>query len=179
MYRIHRAKSTAVSSLLFVGWADPWLGCARPEPRRIPTRLRAGFKRRRLAHAQITVRARESASERQATADDRGEFRLNDLPPRAYRLTVSAPGFAEAQADVQINPGANYVANVSDLPVSVADQHSGNVTAMCTNPACTATAPVTGLQQLAIPAGALGDFFGPGTTVGIPFAAQIGARVTF
>jgi hypothetical protein len=25
----------------------------------------------------------------------------------------------------------------------------------------------------------LGDFFGPGTTVGIPFAAQLGVRVTF
>jgi hypothetical protein len=25
----------------------------------------------------------------------------------------------------------------------------------------------------------LGDFFGPGTTVGIPFAAQVGVRVTF
>jgi Carboxypeptidase regulatory-like domain len=77
------------------------------------------------------------------------------------------------------NPGANYVANVADLPVPLANQQSGNVTAICTNPACTATTPVTSLQQLAIPAGALGDFFGPGTTVGIPFAAQIGARVTF
>jgi Carboxypeptidase regulatory-like domain/TonB dependent receptor len=77
------------------------------------------------------------------------------------------------------NPGANYVANVSDLPVPLADQLSGNVSAICTNPACTATAPVTSLKQLEIPAGALGDFFGPGTTVGIPFAAQIGARVTF
>jgi hypothetical protein len=25
----------------------------------------------------------------------------------------------------------------------------------------------------------LGDFFGPGTTVGIPFAAQVGVRLTF
>jgi hypothetical protein len=29
------------------------------------------------------------------------------------------------------------------------------------------------------PYGALGDFFGPGTTVGIPFAAQIGIRLSF
>jgi hypothetical protein len=29
------------------------------------------------------------------------------------------------------------------------------------------------------PAGGLGDFFGPGTTVGIPFAAQLGVRVNF
>ena len=77
------------------------------------------------------------------------------------------------------NPGANYIGNVATLPVPLANQQSGNVTAICTNPACTASKPVTSLQQLAIPAGALGDFFGPGTTVGIPFAAQIGARVTF
>jgi hypothetical protein len=39
--------------------------------------------------------------------------------------------------------------------------------------------PITSLNQLRKPAGALGDFFGPGTTVGIPFAAQVGVRVTF
>ena len=38
---------------------------------------------------------------------------------------------------------------------------------------------VTSLKQLEIPSGGLGDFFGPGTTVGIPFAAQLGVRVTF
>jgi Carboxypeptidase regulatory-like domain len=77
------------------------------------------------------------------------------------------------------NPGANFVGNIATLPVPLADQQSGNVTAICTNPACTSTQPVTRLQQLAVPAGGLGDFFGPGTTVGIPFAAQIGARLTF
>jgi hypothetical protein len=50
---------------------------------------------------------------------------------------------------------------------------------VCTNPSCTTTAPITSLNQLEIPEGALGDFFGPGTTVGIPFAAQLGLRVTF
>jgi hypothetical protein len=39
--------------------------------------------------------------------------------------------------------------------------------------------PVTSLKQLLVPAGGLGDFFGPGTTVGIPFAAQLGVRVSF
>ncbi|MGH9497628.1 MAG: carboxypeptidase regulatory-like domain-containing protein [Terriglobales bacterium] len=77
------------------------------------------------------------------------------------------------------NPGANFIGDVAALPVPLAGQQSGNVTAICANPACSATRPVTSLQQLAIPAGGLGDFFGPGTTVGIPFAAQIGARVTF
>ncbi len=77
------------------------------------------------------------------------------------------------------NPGANFVTNVGALPVPAAEIMSGNVTQICTNPACTTTRPVTSLSQLAIPSGALGDFFGPGTTVGIPFAAQLGVRVTF
>jgi len=77
------------------------------------------------------------------------------------------------------NPGANFVTNVAALPVPAAQMASGNVTALCLNSACTLTQKVSSLQQLARPAGALGDFFGPGTTVGIPFAAQIGVRVNF
>jgi hypothetical protein len=77
------------------------------------------------------------------------------------------------------NPGANYVTSVAALPVPVGQQQSGNVTDICLDTACTMTKPVTSLQQLAVPAGGLGDFFGPGTTVGIPFAAQLGVRVTF
>jgi Carboxypeptidase regulatory-like domain/TonB dependent receptor len=73
------------------------------------------------------------------------------------------------------NPGANYVTNVAILPVN----DPNNVTALCLNPSCTETEPVTSGQQLRVPAGALGDFFGPGTTVGIPFAAQFGVRLTF
>ncbi len=77
------------------------------------------------------------------------------------------------------NPGANYVTNVAALPVPAAQAASGNVMDICTNAACTTTTPVTRLSQLAVPAGGLGDFFGPGTTVGIPFAAQVGVRFTF
>jgi hypothetical protein len=74
------------------------------------------------------------------------------------------------------NPGANFVANVAALPVAAGDIASGNVTSICRAAGCQ---PVTSLKQLEIPAGGLGDFFGPGTTVGIPFAAQLGVRVTF
>src|SRR5581483_578691 len=73
------------------------------------------------------------------------------------------------------NPGANYVTDISALPVPV--NNLSNVTALCPTPAC--NVPVTNPNQLLVPAGALGDFFGPGTTVGIPFAAQLGVRVTF
>jgi len=77
------------------------------------------------------------------------------------------------------NPGANYVTNVAALPVPPSEAASGNVTHVCANPSCTTLQPITSLSQLGVPAGGLGDFFGPGTTVGIPFAAQLGVRVTF
>jgi hypothetical protein len=76
------------------------------------------------------------------------------------------------------NPGANYVTNLAALPNPV--DNLANATALCINPpACTNMQPITNLNQLRVPAGALGDFFGPGTTVGIPFAAQIGVRLAF
>ena len=88
------------------------------------------------------------------------------------------------------NPGANFAVNVAQLPVPPdqmqPDPVTGitNVTRYCAGANasnCTEanSVPITSLKQLEIPEGALGDFFGPGTTVGIPFAAQIGVRVTF
>ena len=82
------------------------------------------------------------------------------------------------------NPGANFAVNVAQLPVPASQMHPDqngitNVTQICSVADCSQTAPITNLKQLEIPEGALGDFFGPGTTVGIPFAAQLGFRVTF
>jgi hypothetical protein len=73
------------------------------------------------------------------------------------------------------NPGANYVTNLAALPTPV--NNLANATALCPTTAC--AVPITSLNQLRAPAGALGDFFGPGTTVGIPFAAQLGIKLTF
>lgn len=76
------------------------------------------------------------------------------------------------------NPGNNYIPDISAIQTPVNDV--SNVTSVCLNPpACTQNRPVTSGNQLLFPSGALGDFFGPGTTVGIPFAAQVGFRVTF
>jgi hypothetical protein len=72
------------------------------------------------------------------------------------------------------NPGANFAVNISQVP-GVQFDANGAVNGIC-NPNCV---PLTSLKQLEIPEGGLGDFFGPGTTVGIPFAAQLGVRVTF
>jgi len=77
------------------------------------------------------------------------------------------------------NPSNNYVADVAALGFIPPDQLGGNITDICVNADCSQLAPITSLNQLRKPAGALGDFFGPGTTVGIPFAAQVGVRVTF
>ncbi len=73
------------------------------------------------------------------------------------------------------NPGANYVTDISALPIPVDNLY--NATHLCPTPAC--SVPITNPNQLLVPAGALGDFFGPGTTVGIPFAAQLGVKVNF
>jgi hypothetical protein len=72
------------------------------------------------------------------------------------------------------NPGNNYITDISALPNPV--NNLFNATQVCGTNSCV---PIVSQKQFLYPAGALGDFFGPGTTVGIPFAAQIGVRVTF
>src|ERR1700726_267827 len=56
----------------------------------------------RIPGAKIVVTSVDSSLRREATSEDRGEFRLDDLHPGAYRITVTAPGFAPAQANVSI-----------------------------------------------------------------------------
>ncbi|MGB9334615.1 MAG: hypothetical protein WCB14_06375, partial [Candidatus Acidiferrales bacterium] len=75
------------------------------------------------------------------------------------------------------NPGANFVTDISALPTPV--NSLTNATAFCLDATCSQTQPITSLNRLRVPSGALGDFFGPGTTVGIPFAAQVGVRLAF
>jgi TonB dependent receptor len=77
------------------------------------------------------------------------------------------------------NPANNFVADVGALNVPASEIAAGNITHLCEDAACSTLLPITSLNQLRRPAGALGDFFGPGTTVGIPFAAQVGVRVIF
>jgi Carboxypeptidase regulatory-like domain len=76
------------------------------------------------------------------------------------------------------NPGNNFVTDIGALPVPGPEVQAGNVTHFCLNAGCSAMRPIA-LNDVRQPAGALGDFFGPGTTVGIPFAAQLGIRFSF
>jgi hypothetical protein len=203
----------------------------------------------RISSAKIVVQLSSSSVQREASSEDRGEFRLDDgedvtdrfvlagtlhIPggielttitqaesARPFTITtatntgrISVNGVPESldevrgtpyiQTDLRVsrpfrlgerwdvrpfveffnlfsrnNPGANYVTNIALLPVPSGQAQLGNITDICTNAACTATEPITSINQLRMPGGALGDFFGPGTTVGIPFAAQLGVRVAF
>jgi len=77
------------------------------------------------------------------------------------------------------NPGNNFVGDIGALPVPPSQVEAGNVTDICVSADCSVTRPIRSLKDLRQPGGALGDFFGPGTTVGIPFSAQLGIRFSF
>src|SRR6266436_2581555 len=68
----------------------------------------------RISSAKIVVQLSASSVKREATSEDRGEFRLDDLQPGNYRITVNAAGFAPAQADVVV-----AVATVRDITVTM------------------------------------------------------------
>jgi hypothetical protein len=75
------------------------------------------------------------------------------------------------------NPGNNFVSNLAALPVPV--DSLSNATAFCLTSDCSLTRAIRSATDVRVPAGALGDFFGPGTTVGLAFAAQLGFRLNF
>ena len=62
--------------------------------------------------ASIKVHLNASSVERAVASDGRGGFRMDDLPPGAYRITVTAPGFADAVADVKV-----AISSVRDISV--------------------------------------------------------------
>ncbi len=68
----------------------------------------------RVPSAKIVVQTRDSSMQREALSEDRGEFRIDDLLPGSYQVTVSATGFAQAQAVVSI-----AVSSVRDITVTL------------------------------------------------------------
>ena len=56
----------------------------------------------RVPGAQIVVQAAESFLQRKLASDSRGEFRIDDLIPGMYQVRVSAPGLADALAQVKV-----------------------------------------------------------------------------
>jgi hypothetical protein len=76
----------------------------------------------RVASAQVVVRAVVSSQAREATSDDRGEFRLDDLLPGVYGVRVTASGFALAQSDVSIRIGSVRDITVTLKPAASSEQ---------------------------------------------------------
>jgi hypothetical protein len=68
----------------------------------------------RVAGAHIVVQAKSSSIARTATANERGEFRLEGLLPGPYRVSVTAKGFSQATADVDV-----AVSVVRDIAVTL------------------------------------------------------------
>ena len=72
---------------------------------------------RRVPLARILVRAAQSPLQRVVVTDERGEFRVENLPPGLYRVFVDAKGFAQARSDLQI-----LVSSVEDITVTLSVQ---------------------------------------------------------
>src|SRR6202162_4440663 len=68
----------------------------------------------RIASARIVAQLSRSSVQREAASEDRGEFRLDDVLPGNYHVTVTAAGFAPAQAEVVV-----AVATVRDITVTL------------------------------------------------------------
>src|SRR5215467_8188400 len=59
----------------------------------------------RVPSAKVVLDA-ASVLRRETTTDERGEFRLEDLPAGAYHVVVSTRGFADALAEVNVALGS-------------------------------------------------------------------------
>src|SRR5438105_2600600 len=68
----------------------------------------------RVPAAQIVLTSSGYSVQRGATANDRGEFRIEGLLPGPYHVVVTANGFAEAAADVSV-----VVSFVRDVTVTL------------------------------------------------------------
>ncbi len=68
----------------------------------------------RVVGAQIVVHSSVSSIQRDATTDERGEFRMEGLPPGPYRISVTAEGFGQATTEVRVE-----VSVVRDISVTL------------------------------------------------------------
>ena len=86
----------------------------------------------RVPGARIVVQATGSSVSRTATGNGQGEFRIEGLQPGSYRVVVTAAGFAQATADVEVAvsvvrdidvtlkpEGAHELVNVKGIPSSI------------------------------------------------------------
>ena len=68
----------------------------------------------RIADATIHVHALAAIENRSVRSDSQGLFRIDGLAPGRYHVVATAPGFAEADADVTVN-----VSSIRDITVTL------------------------------------------------------------
>src|SRR6202050_5454933 len=68
----------------------------------------------RVPSAKVVLHAAESSVEVQATANEQGELRVDNLAPATYHLLAKAKGFAEVLSDVTI-----MVSSVRDITITL------------------------------------------------------------
>jgi len=68
----------------------------------------------RLASAMVNVASQAPASMRSVSTGGRGEFRVDNLLPGGYRVSVTCPGFSEVATNVSI-----VVSTVRDITVTM------------------------------------------------------------
>src|SRR5271163_3467638 len=73
----------------------------------------------RVAGARIVAQLAGSSVKREGASEDRGEFRLDDLPSGSYRVTVTAKGFSQATADIPV-----AVSVVRDIVVTLKPENA-------------------------------------------------------
>ena len=71
----------------------------------------------RVPAARVVVTAANSAIQREAKSDESGEFRMDDLQPGSYHITVQSKGFAEASSEVNV-----AVSSVREITVTLKPQ---------------------------------------------------------
>ena len=76
----------------------------------------------RIANASVVAQSSDSSLRREASSEDRGEFRIDDLLPGRYRIVVSAAGFSDAVAEVPI-----AVSSVREITVTLKPAASAQI----------------------------------------------------
>ena len=72
-----------------------------------------------IASAKIVVDAAASAFHREAISDNRGDFRIDDLPIDTYHIVISSNGFADATSNVRVTLGSVREISATLNPASV------------------------------------------------------------
>jgi len=98
-----------------------------------------------IPHAQVALVKEQGTAISQATADDKGFFRFENVSTGKYRVQVHADGFREARADVSVGPRSR-----TDVRIAMSlDTHTEAVTVGASDTAVQVNTDIAGNQSSA------------------------------